>query len=229
MGASNEMEGLLERIYMPSVFYFPKELFPELSPEAKKTLEEHRFFEDLGILRADGDVGSLKKVANTLEIAKKGDILDGNVFQLLEMKGRLKAGPFGFLFDKYLSNVKTWARAYKWLLENFERQIFEADENQKSYFEYQCMILDEHLIKLNQKFRFDFNVTAMADLVDVLSQGKKTLPLGRPLFNDIIKGVHRVEENKKHKPVKQHKKQVLLTNEEADGYLLKTVFNVRLG
>ena len=70
MDASKEMEELLKRIYMPTVFYFPKELFPDLTPETKKTLKAYRFFEDLGILKANGDAGSLKKPINTLEIFK---------------------------------------------------------------------------------------------------------------------------------------------------------------
>lgn len=228
MQASKDMEELLKRIYMPSVFYFPKALFPDLTPKAKKELDEYHFFEDLGVLKVDGDVGSLKKLTNTLEISKKDNVLEGNIFQLLELKERLKQESFRFLLEKYISHVKTWIYAYKWLLDNFDKQIPETDKNQKSLFEYQCVVLDDHLTKLTQKFQFNINRTERVDLVEVLKDNNRILPQNQPLYNNLIQGVKEGRESKKQQSEKQTKKQILLTEYQADDFLLKTVFNVKL-
>ena len=177
MEASREMESLLKRIYMPSVFYFPKALFPNLSPETQKELKEYHFFEDLGIIKDNGDVGSLKTSFNALEIYKKDGVLEGNVFQFLEMKERLSGEAFRFLLDKYLSHVKTWVYAYNWLLDNFDKQIPETSKKEKVLFKYQCTILNNHLAKLNQKFQFNFNKTSTINLVDLFRRTKMHFPL----------------------------------------------------
>lgn len=229
MEPSKEMEELLKRIYMPSVFYFPIELFPDLSTETKKELDKYQFFEELGILKANGEVEPLKRAANTLEIGKKDGVLEANVFQLLETKERLKRESFVFLLDRYLSYVKTWIYAYNWLLSNFDKQFTETDKKLKSLFEYQCVVLDNHLKILNQKFQFNYSNTPTTNLVDILSKNKEMLPLGQSLNNDLKGSVKKVEVKADQKSVKQNKKKLLLTEKQADDFLLKTVFNVQEG
>ena len=229
MEASKEMESLLKRIYMPSVFYFPYELFPNLSPEIIKELEDYKFFEDFGVLKANGEVGLLRRPTNTLEIFKKSEILEGNIFQLLEMKERLKEPSFNFLLEKYISNVKVWIYVYKWLFDNIDKQILESDKKQKSLFEYHCVILTNHLEQLNLKFHFKSNEITTADIVGVLANDNKILPLDQSLFQNLQEGVKKEELiNTKHKVSKQTKKHLLLSEKQADSYLLKTVFNVSL-
>lgn len=229
MEASNDMEELLKRIYMPSVVYFPKELFPDLTEETKKTLTEYQFFEDIAVVKVNEDIGSLRTPVNAIEIYKKEDVLEGNVFQLLEMKERLGGESFGFLLDKYLSNVKAWIYAYKWLCENFEKQIPETESNQKILFEYQSTVLENHLSKLNQRFQFNYTTTNTATALDILSKNKKMLPIDQSVYDDLIGNIKKVETNKNDKPVVEQKKQILLTEKQADDFLLTTVFNVRIG
>lgn len=228
MEATKEMESLLKRIYMPTVFYFPKALFPNLSPETKKELKEYHFFEDLGIIKSNGEVGPLKKAFNALEIYKKDGVLEVNIFQLLEMKDRLNGEAFYFLLDKYLSHVKSWVYAYNWLLENFDKQIPKTSKNQKPLFEHQCTILDNHLAKLNQKFQFNFNNTSAINLVDVLSKNKSVFPFNKSIYDSLKGSVKKIDVDHQNKTTKQNKKQLLLTEKEADEFLLKTVFNMKI-
>lgn len=226
MDASHEMKALLSRIYMPSVFYYPKDSFSELSQETKKALEKYEVFEDVGIIKVNGDSGSLKTSMNALEIYKKDGVLEGNVFQLLEMKERLGRDSFVFLLDNYLSNVKVWIKAYNNLLKNFDKQFTETLLNEKSLFEYQLTTLDNHLIKLKQKFKFNFKNPATTNSIDVLSKNEKVFPFDKSINDNIKEGVKQLNQNKEDKTGKQLEKQILLTEKEADDYLLKTVFNI---
>ncbi|WP_418602806.1 hypothetical protein [Hwangdonia sp.] len=227
MEATKEMEALLKRIYMPSVFYFPKALFPNLSAETKKMLMEYRFFEDIGIIKTNEDIRSLRIPTNALEIYKKDNVLEGNLFQLLEMKDRLGRESFRFLFDKYLSNVKAWIFGYKRLLENFDSCMPKTSKNKKIFFEYQCRALDDHLIKLNQKFQFNFKNTKTTNLIDVLSKHKSVFPFNKSIHHSLIRSIEKNDNEKERETKKPIKKQLLLTEKEADEFLLKTVFNVK--
>lgn len=227
MEATKEMESLLKRIYMPSVFYFPKELFSNLSPETNKVLMEYQFFEDIGIIKINEDISSLRRHINALEIYKKDNVLEGNVFQLLEMKDRLGRESFRFLLDKYLSNVKAWIFAYNWLLNNFDKYMPKTSKNEKLLFEYQCKILDDHLTKLNLKFQFNFKNTKATNLMDVLSKKRGLFHFDKSIHHSIKRSIKNNDEDKENKTSKPIKKQLLLTDKEADEFLLKTVFNIK--
>jgi hypothetical protein len=228
MSASNEMEALLKRIYLPTVFYFPYELFPNLSQETKKNLEAYHFFEDLGILKIDGKVSSINEAANSLELYKKDVILESNLFQLLEMKERLKSQSFGFLLEKYLANVNAWIYAYNWLSLNLVKQIPQASKSHIPLFEYQKVILENHLTTLKQYFKFKANDNPTTDeMVNVLLDNNETLSLDKALINDIVEASKDIKNIEKQKPIKKAKKQLLLTAKQADDYLLKTVFRIK--
>lgn len=226
MAASSEMKELLNRIYMPSVFYYPKDLLSDLSQETKKALEEFQIFEDVGIIKANGDSGSLSMSMNALEIFKKDGVLEGNVFQLLELKERLGSDSFVFLLDNYLSNVKVWIKVYKNLLKNFDKQFNETSLNEKSLFEYQITTLDNHLIILNEKFKFNLKDPATTNSIDILSKNEKVFSFDKSVNNNIKAGVKQLNQNKEYKTGKKLEKQILLTEKEADDYLLKTVFSI---
>ncbi|WNH09929.1 hypothetical protein [Thalassobellus suaedae] len=228
MDASKDMEELLKRIYMPSVFYFPKVFFTNLSSEMQKTLKEYHFFEDIGIIKANGDIAPVRRSINNIEIIKKDGVLEGNIFQLLEMKERLGNESFDFLLDKYLSNVKAWVSAYHWLLEYYDKQFSESSKTEKPLFEYQCTSLNNHLTQLNLKFQFNFNNTSPTNLLDVLSENKKTFPFDKSIYKNLKEGILNRNKTKESKTTRQHKKQILLTEHEADEFLLKTVFNMKL-
>ena len=64
-------------------------------------------------------------------------------------------------------------------------------------------------------------------MVDVLLEHKNTFPLGESLIDDMIEAStanKQIEKQKQHK--KAHKK-LLLTEEEADEYLLKSIFKIK--
>ncbi|MDO7173906.1 hypothetical protein [Mariniflexile sp. AS56] len=228
MSASLEMEALLNRIYLPTVFYFPHELFPNLSPETKKVLEEYHFFEELGVLKADGEVSSLNQGIHSLELFKKDTILESNLFELLETKERLKSQSFGVLLERYLLNVKAWIFAYKWLHENFSKQIPKDSDNYLPLFEYQSVVLEKHLTSLKQYFKFDDQGgLGSNELADVLLENKAVFPLNKTVVDDIVEASKGVKQLETLNPVKKQKKPLLLTNSQADDFLLKTVFNIR--
>ena len=228
MGTSKEMEELLKRIYLPTVFYFPHELFPNISLETKKNLEAYHFFEDMGILKNDGKVSSINQVINSLELYKKDVILESNLFQLLEMKERLKMKSFGFLLDSYLVNVQAWMYAYNWLFENLEKQIPQVTETYMSLFEYQKVVLTKHWADL--KLHFELNIhreSTKTEMVDVLLEHKNTFPLGESLIDDMIEASTANKQIEKQKQYKKAHKKLLLTEEEADEYLLKSIFKIK--
>lgn len=228
MRTSQEMEGLLKRIYLPSVFYFPEELFPNLSLETKQALEAYRFFEDMGILKIDGKVSSIHQVINSLELYRKEVVLESNLFQLLEMKERLKEKTFGFLMGRYLSNVQAWMYAYSWLFENLEKQILQVTETHKSLFEYQKVVLTKHMADLKLHFELhNYSDSTKTEPVNVLLENKKSFPFEESLIDDVVEASAGNKQIEKQKQYKKVNKKVLLTVEEADEYLLKTIFRVK--
>ena len=115
---------------------------------------------------------------------------------------------------------------YSRILKNFDKQFTETLLNEKSLFEYQLTTLDNHLIKLKQKFKFNFKNPATTNSIDVLSKNEKVFPFDKSINDNIKEGVKQLNQNKEDKTGKQLEKQILLTEKEADDYLLKTVFNI---
>jgi hypothetical protein len=227
MGSSNDMEELLKRIYQPTVFYLPYELFLNLSVKVKKDLESYGFFEDLGVIKSDGNVSSLNQI-NGLELYRKDVILETNLFQLLEMKERLKSQSFGFLLEKYLSNVNAWIYAYNWLYQNLVKQIPQASESNIAMFEYQRVVLEKHLISLKQYFEFKpHGNPTKNEIANILLDNKEALPLDKVLIDNIVEATKDIGHVEKQKSIKKGEKEILLTAKQADDYLLKTVFNLK--
>ena len=185
------------------------------------------FFEDLGILKIDGKASSINQAANSLELYKKDVILESNLFQLLEMKERLKSQSFRFLLEKYLSNVNAWIYAYNWLRLNLVKQIPLASKSHISLFEYQRVILENHLSSLKKYFEFKANNNPTKnEIANVLLDNKETFPLDKALINDMVEASRGFNKTDEQKPIKKFKKPILLTEKQADDFLLKTVFKI---
>ena len=113
MDVQTRVGDLQKSIYYPSIFYIPYALYPNLSEEILMELEDHEFFNTLGIITELGEVGSFKN-KDSFNVMVKPIILKQNIFQLLEMKGHLQKEILNMVINDYWAIVNFWDHIYDW-------------------------------------------------------------------------------------------------------------------
>ncbi|OUR90914.1 hypothetical protein A9Q87_13340 [Flavobacteriales bacterium 34_180_T64] len=152
------------------------------------------------------------------KIITKGTILDQNMFTLFEAKETYDASQFKFLIEKYKEFLDTHCYITKWLYDNLPKFIKETPEDVINLFRIQYLAFEKH----QNKFYDHFNLSP-AKLIE--EEIKKRI--SDPNFKIKVPNLFDAKpENTPQK--KQIKKTVLITEEEADLFLLNTVFNVPL-
>ena len=228
MDIKTRIADLQKSIYLPSIFYIPYVLFPDLSEESIIELEDNEFFNTLGIITERGEVGSFKN-KDSLNILVKPTVLRQNVFQLLEMKGHLQNETFNMVLDDYWSTVNFWDHIYEWLRYNVEQDIPTIRESTITLFNHQSDAIKAHLSQLQVRFQVSATI-APINRKELLERHKDLIPLDQKQFGHIFKKKENVIAPKDNTiPKGKLKKTISLPSDaEVDVLILKRVFNVKL-
>jgi len=215
---NTDLEILNERANRLTLFYFPYQLFPNLTDEEKKQLESEQIFGELYLYQKKKQTIIIKNSLSNIELFNKKDILDNNILKLIEIKEKGKDKSFSFILERYISRIKGWEYIHDWLNNNFNNNIVGDQESKKYLFQFQLDTFRTHLEEIQQHFKIQKNIPTESynnivfDDVSFLTSKNKTL---KKIIDKNSKS------NKKKKP------KVYVTNEDADQYLLKTVFNIK--
>lgn len=222
MEFNNDIENLINGLYYPSIFYIPKVITKDFSETAKQELQDFGLFEDVGILKTDGTVESVKNDLYTMQLMGKKNRLENNFFQLLKFRDQLSLDAFNFIKNEYLRHAKACAQIYTWLYNNIGVETHCVTDSQKQWFELQKNEAAQHVENLRTKFswietfrRADFS--KMDIKVPNLFKNKR--------YGEILN--QSLKESTKKKPI-QKTKTYKISDKEADEFLLQTVFNVKL-
>jgi hypothetical protein len=210
-----ELEILNERANRFMLFYIPYELFPNLNDEQKKQAEDDLFFGRLYLYKQDDIIVDFEKGLNQINLFSKKGLLENNLLRLIEIEEKGGNKSFYFLLEKYVSRIKGWEYIFEWLNNNAENNIVDLSISNKNLLQFQLDTTRLHLREIESHFGKKDNI-ASEDPESIFFENKGLVIAKGKTVHDFIK-----EKNDNDK-----KRQPLITNAEADRYLLETIFNV---
>jgi hypothetical protein len=228
MDVKNELEKLTKNIYIPMVFYIPYALFPNLSEDSRKKLDDVQFFNTMGIFNIQEDVKPLIGSISSIDIAKKSSVLKRNFIQLVEFEGQLSSEAFSHVINEYLNSAHAYNYIYTWMVKHVENDIPSIKGDYKNFFIYQEEALNQHILELNDRFLF-YNkpIETTESFNDIFEKGKAVFTLNNDLKSALIQSNIPSKKPPKITPIRKDKFP-LPTDEDVDDMLLKSVFNVNI-
>jgi hypothetical protein len=215
----------------PFIFYVPKNLIPEDKKELWKEEKYQVYFNNVIIIDHKGWNYELKESPSFYEILYKQTYLDDNMFILLDKREKLKTYQFQVLLDKYLQQLNFYVYVAEWMQNNLFMYIEGASDEIKNSFRLQYDTFQKHSdqihsdVSTNSKEVTKTNMDVLEFVEDNVSDLKEILSGNEKLKLEKV-GSNIQEEIKLRKAEK--KQSAILTNKEADDFLLKTVFKVKL-
>ena len=218
---------LRQNLYKPFIFYIPKSLIPEEKKALWKEEKYAVYFNMVTLIDSQGFDSELKEKASYHKMMIKSAVLDENMFMLIEKNGSLKEEQFRFFLAKYMEHVNFVVYISDWMSRNVVIHIKDLSEETKNSFQLQAQVFLKHFEDLRSNIlttrqvipKKEVNVLEFIenDLVEI----KDALNLSK----DSKSTYKAIEFNKELPPRKLKKILPLLTDEEAEEFLLKTVFN----
>lgn len=208
-------EKLNNRITYPILLYMPTYLDKLLSE--KKDFEVLRnLFGFLLAVQSDEENFIANEDSNMLFMMDKAKILNRNLFDLMDAKANLSEEQFEFLLSKYKDQLDAFAFIAETLKLDITSSKNKVLKKHKGYIIYQATTFYQHQLEVEKQFPTSQKSSYTIDL--------KSLIFNSQQLSNKATGVEQQISNKP--PTK--KKRVIITNEEADSYLLQSVFHLKL-
>lgn len=221
MSLEDKFLALQENLYKPLLFFIPKSIIPKDQVEFIELHEIGKLFNKVVLIEHNGASYELKYKPKLFQLLAKSSYLDKNLFALLDYKANLKAFQFDYLLQKYIVQLKFYIFISSWMDENLNAHITGVEDNISVYFSIQKTSFLQH--KKSLKRTFLLNEFSFLTPEEIVASIRKDIP-PIPLFDKTTNKV-KIHTNKE---TKTRKKPTLITDEEADKFLLKTIFNVRI-
>lgn len=213
-----------------SVLYLPK-FIAEIVQSSDASKDHKVLFEcsnKVFVIEKDGynhfpETGSLLQY-----IAPKKTLLDNNVLILLKLKEDYLPHTFKYIFQKYVEQLLHYKRLTKWLFENYDNYIVDANKENLQAFELQYRFLCGHEVELFQFFKNEHDqLVADDDFIPsiTIETKKETLPISAEKFKALMLPDKPDEKADKRKTIAELK---AFTEKYAESLILQKVFNVRL-
>lgn len=217
-------------LYQPFIFYIPKSLIPK----DKKLLWENEkyaiYFNNVILIDKKGFDYELKEKPSYKEMMVKVSVLNENIFKLIEINRSLNEGQFSFFLEKYVEHVNFTVFVSDWMKKNVETQIRDLKEETKNSFLLQAEVFLKHLEDLKSALIVPKQKVIVKNEIDVLDFIENELVEIKNALN-LNKGLsvnRNHPENNNKTIVKGPKKKLpLITVDEAEMFLLETVFNIK--
>ena len=179
-----------------------------------------------------------KKGRNNKRVLLKGSKLEQNIFNLIEKRSEANKQEFDYVLNKYFELVESLFFATNWMNTNLT-QIVQTDDTVIGLFHLQFMNYKKHFETLVKHFypnreaipKNNFNAheimeTYFPDVSKSLEQNDGLIPNNnKEKSTAILSNATRLE-TPADKKTKKPDKKVLITEEEAEKLLLKTIFNI---
>jgi hypothetical protein len=165
---------------------------------------------------ADGKEHRAITNESLISLGEKQIVLEKNLINLLRQQKKLSSTEFKFLMDKYSDTLRYYAQFTSWMQETLDDQKTDLPPYTSMYFEAQKIAFQNHQKEIVKYF--PSKVITIPKTLDWSSYYESDLPPIKQLSNIAI-----IE-----KQVVKKKKPILITDEEAQRYLLETVFKVKV-
>lgn len=242
------LDNLVQVLLKDLGFYIPRSIFPEQVLEKTGIDFPEHFFDEIFYLDLKKGMMFFENNLFLGKLMEKPRLLDNTIIQLLQKKEELGEAEFDYVLEKYFDRVNFYCKTVS-LLSSKLRFYFKdtVDFVTISSFELQFDIYKNHLVEMKNRFYkekevivkeyYELDEIVLTYLPDFLSrlgiyyneQTKKSTIEFKPSIIEEEKDIQEQEESDKSKvPKKRVKKEPLVTDQEAEDFLLTTVFNVKL-
>ncbi|WP_299385843.1 hypothetical protein [uncultured Lacinutrix sp.] len=219
------------------VFFIPKAVLDiDIPNKLKLRLEQSidLLFDNVLIIKLRKGTFLFDSKEDTLRFLKKHEELSEIIFTLLEKKNELQDFQFSYILDKYFKQIESLFYIVNWLSLNIEK-LDPKDLKFKGLFISQHEYYKQHLEDFIRNFYPDKThiPDSKFDILKHIELNFKDLtniPFNSEILPEKTKDVFTTLINEKQKEVKQVKvkvkKKVLVTEQEAEDFILRTVFNI---
>lgn len=232
---------LVEVLFKDVGFYIPSTLIPANLLKDLNDKIPDGFLDQLSILDIPDGFGIFEIEKFNDRLILKRTLLEKNIFKLLKKKKELDAVEFHYILDKYLDQVEFYCAIVNWLSINLS--VYHKNEinvHTIGSFELQNEFYKSHFIELTDLFYssepiqlkeyYDLSELLKVFFSDLIARYDKASN-ELLLKSDIELSQHEIKEDentskKETKTKKNLKKEPLVSDQEAEEFLLKTVFNV---
>ncbi|GGG32268.1 hypothetical protein [Bizionia arctica] len=222
---------IAKRLYIPMIFYIPRRIWNQFDKEKWEDKIFDNVFDKVVIVKPDGSDILLEDAPSYFHLLIKKERLDKSTFKLLNLQPDLEEKQFNFLLNKYCLQLDFFRRVSKWMVENIQQDVKEINNEILMSFELQQTTFEEHWQYIQENFVDAPKIKEIkADSILSTKDFESFQDLMKPtgiLSRTIDVEVKNEKVVLKPKRSKKEKK-ILVTEEEATDFLLKTVFNMKL-
>ena len=200
--------------------------------ESYDVIELRKFFNKIYVI--DHKQGPLlyKEERGIAGLLLKSSFLETNIFNLLEKKRKLQADEFTFILEKYFKQVETCFQIATWTNDNLESQAtLKVDDITRTVFELQFKTIKDHFKKLIKYFYPNKEELLNTDL-NLIKTLETYFPelLGRYKKDEDASKINEQQIQSKSTKIvdasKEGEKQFLITEEQAEDFILESVFGI---
>ena len=225
---------LIKQLYKPFIFYIPRKFWTELDADKWNDKEFDDVLDTVVLIKSDGSDHVIHNTPTYYYLLGKAAELDKNIYTLMDLKAKLETHAFKFLIDKYQEQLDFYVRISTWLANSVKKDIPELSQETLKSFTHQRDVLKEHWDNIQKNL---LNSTIKANDSFDTSLTKEDIKSLGGLFKNSSEVVSLEDKEQKTsvlqtnlKQVKQTKKEkkILVTEEEAEQFLLQIVFHIEL-
>ena len=230
---------LYKNLFEELIFYIPGHLIPDELLIEHNLLELKKYFQM--VFYMDKMKGPVLLEENSVKpnMISKASFLEKNIFILLKKKDKESSATFNFILEKYIKQIEGYCYVSKWMFDNIEIEEIEGINNEVvNYFREQSKCHISHLDDLKKHFQNDHILMKLDSygaintiegyipkLLEQLQGMEEKLDQKTKLIDSFVKGVT----SEMAKPsTTVLKKKLLISEVEADEFILKTVFNLTI-
>ena len=230
--------GLLEEF----IFFIPNTVFFSEQLEAQNLSEFRKYFQK--VIYMDNMQGPLMYTSKSKgpDMLIKAELLNKNIISLIEKSGHLSKSNFNYVNKKYVDQVRGLSFISNWMNDQDRLKGVEGIETKtKTSFQLQSELFERHLDELNTTFEIE--ETETKKYIDILNDLELQVPrlieqikqVGDTQSNQIEIITQLVQssqsdviiETKEAIPPKKQKR-ILISDDEAEEFLLESLFGLRL-
>ena len=240
------LNSIVEVLIHNLAYYLPREIIPEnLLLELKGKITP-KVFNDLSILDVYHGIGEFEVIEFNERIAKKRERFEKTIFELLKKRKELDADEFDYILEKYFRQVEFYVAITNWLqlnTANYKHIHKQFDLTTKGSFATQYELFSYHFNELIDRFykgkelnfKESFTVEELVknylqDFLTRFQQAEEGLTADQPTQEnqkELLKATTvDSQDRRQQNQTKKKKKRPMVTDQEAQDFLLTSVFTV---
>ena len=228
---------LYKNLFEELIFYIPGHLIPDELLIEHNLLELKKYFQM--VFYMDKMKGPVLLEENSVKpnMISKASFLEKNIFILLKKKDKESSATFHFILEKYVKQIQGYCFVSEWMVDNIEStEVKGLNSEVINNFNEQSKCHRTHLADLKRYFQNDEFIvmkesnevintieTYVPKLMEQLQGMEEKFDQKTKLIDSLVNGV---TSEMARLPKVVLKKKLLMSEVEADEFILKNVFNL---